>query len=278
MNGARIGITAARRADEQARLVRSLGGVPVVGSTIGLDRPAPDADVEHEIRLLVDRLPRTVVVMTGIGGRHLLDVAGRAGLAADLRDALDRATVIARGAKARNVLRRLDVRVDTLADPPSTAGLVALLPALDLDAGPVAVVCTGPHDEPIVDVLRERGADVLTAHPYAIDLPEEAEPARRLAGLVFEGGLEAVTFTSANAVDGLASLVAMSGDEGRRPDPRVIVAAVGPVTRRALESLGWDVHVEPRTPRMGAMYQALAAHQRSSASGHSTTPGSISTD
>jgi hypothetical protein len=38
-----------------------------------------------------------------------------------------------------------------------------------------------------------------------------------------------------------------------------LIVAVGPVPRAALEGDVLRVDVEPQTPRMGAMYQALAA-------------------
>jgi hypothetical protein len=48
MNGARIGITAHRRATEQARLVASMGGVPVMGRSIEADVPSRPAALADE--------------------------------------------------------------------------------------------------------------------------------------------------------------------------------------------------------------------------------------
>lgn len=277
MEGRRIGITAARRADEQAALVRALGGIPVPGPTIGFDAPNDEPAVRGQIAKALEEQPDIAVVMTGVGAKHLVAVAERAGLASDLRATLDASTVIARGSKARGVLRRMEIRVDHVADPPSSDGLAAG-PTLNHVRGMRAlVICTGPADDPIVATLRSRGATVATVHPYAIPAPAESDPALRLARDVVAGSVAAITFTSANAVAGFAALCAGSDLDGFEPHASVLIAAVGPVTREALLSHGWRVDVEPETPRMGAMYHALADRLQSGG-GHTTTPESGSTD
>ena len=81
MNGATIGITAARRAQEQAAIVRALGGVPVIGSSIDCDQPASDDVVDPQLQAATAAKPDVVIVMTGIGARHTLAVAQRTGRA-----------------------------------------------------------------------------------------------------------------------------------------------------------------------------------------------------
>jgi uroporphyrinogen-III synthase len=279
MNGATIGITAARRAQEQAAIVRALGGVPVIGSSIDCDQPASDDVVDPQLQAATAAKPDVVIVMTGIGARHTLAVAQRTGREHALRTMFADATVVARGSKARNTLRRLDLRVDRLADPPSSAGLRLLVDDLPVDGRHVVVICSGPEEDPIVEVLRSAGAAVQTVHPYAIDLPADAEPATRLAQMAHDGAIDAITFTSANAVNGLMAAVERSGLDIPHPHPSVLVTAVGPVTRDALVAHGWRVDVEPETPRMGAMYQALAARIHGLGdTGHNTRPETTSTD
>lgn len=260
MNGARVGITAARRAAEQASLVRALGGVPVVGSTIDIDRAADDTVVLPPLALAAERPLDLAVFMTGIGARHLMGVASRGDLEEQWRGTLERARVIARGAKARRALRTLDVRVDALADPPDSTGLLAVLDPPSLPAGTrVAVQCAGLDEDPVVAPLRAAGAEVVTLHPYAIATPADDSAAVALARAAMDGDLAAITFTSANAVNGFAALADRAGLDAAAIAPGVLVVAVGAVTRAALEAHGVRVDVEPETPRMGAMYQALAA-------------------
>jgi len=279
MNGATIGITAARRAEEQASIVRALGGVPVIGSSIDCDQPATDEVVDPQLQTAIAAAPDIVVVMTGIGARHSLAVAERSGRESAMRAMFEGATVVARGSKARNTLRRLGVRVDLLADPPSSAGLRLLFDTMPVADRTIVVICSGPGADPIVPVVRAAGAAVHTIHPYAIDLPDDAQPATRLAQMAHDGAIDAITFTSANAVNGLMAAMERSGLDVPHPHPSVLVTAVGPVTRDALVAHGWRVDVEPTTPRMGAMYQALASRLHGAGgTGHNATSPTTSTD
>ena len=57
MNGARVGITGTRRAEQQAALVRALGGVPVHGPSVDLDVPASDAALRAAVAPSSPRRP-----------------------------------------------------------------------------------------------------------------------------------------------------------------------------------------------------------------------------
>jgi uroporphyrinogen-III synthase len=110
--GARVGITAHRRATEQARLVASLGGVPVMGRGIEADVPRRPATLADELRAVLAEPLDTVVFLTGVGARLVFEAAREAGIEDLLRDRLRLARVIARGPKPRKELRGLRQRVD----------------------------------------------------------------------------------------------------------------------------------------------------------------------
>jgi uroporphyrinogen-III synthase len=254
-----VGITAARRVEEQAALVRSLGGVPVVGPCIDVDRPAPDALVRAALQVALAEPLDVAVFVTGVGAAHLVAVAQRSGLAGPLRVSLARARVVVRSGKPRRVLRELGVRVDWVADPPEGRAVRDELLRRPLAGRRVMVQCGGPAPDPMVGVLRVAGARVVTVHPYDIAPPADAAAAMRLARDAAAGLLDAVTFTSAHAVHGFVALAERAGVEPAAAGDGALVAAVGPVTRDALLGHGLRVDVEPATPRMGAMLRALAA-------------------
>ncbi len=260
MNGARVGITAARRADEQAALVRSLGGVPHHGPSVDLDTPAPDALVRDAL-IAIGAAPLDIAVfVTGVGARHLLRAAERADLMAPVLAALRGARVIARGTKPRRVLRELDIPVDLTAHPAESRVIRDLLLAEPIAGRRIFVQCAGAPPDLMIAPLRAAGADVLEAHPYALDIPPDGRAALALAEDAVAGRLDALTFTSAHAVHGLVALAERAGiDVARIGTGGAVIVAVGPVTREALLEHGLPVHVEPQTPRMGAMFRALAA-------------------
>src|SRR5205807_5347249 len=96
MNGARVGITAARRAAEQAARVRSLGGVPVLGPALRPDAPAPDDRLAPTLDRVLASPLELAVFLTGVGAELTLALAERLGRAGPLRAALDGAWVVAR--------------------------------------------------------------------------------------------------------------------------------------------------------------------------------------
>ena len=199
MLGARIGITAHRRATEQARLVASMGGVPVMGRSIEADVPRRPATLAEELREILSEPFDTAVFLTGVGARLVFEAARDAGLEDLLRDRLRLARVVARGPKPRKELRALRQRCDWTADPASTL-LVRdrLLP----DAAPGVRVLVQAFAEPpdvLTGPLEERGAACHVLNPYVIGWPQDQAPARRLARETAGGSVDALTFTTARA-------------------------------------------------------------------------------
>lgn len=260
MRGARVGITAARRADAQAALVVALGGVPRHGPSVDADRPVADEALAAIVADVLAAPPDIAVFLTGVGARHILAAAEREGTLGALAAALGRARVIVRGGKPRRVMRELGIPVDWVAAPAEGRVIRDRLLAEGVRGRRILVQCAGAAPDPMIVPLRTAGAEITEVHPYAIDVPPSSRGALALARDAAAGRLEALTFTSAHAAHGFAAVIERARlDAADLTGAGVVVAAVGPVTRRALHDHGLPVHVEPATPRMGAMFQALAA-------------------
>jgi len=254
-----VGITAARRAVEQASLCESLGLDPVVGPCIDVDRPVDDEAMLAPLRAALDDALTVTVFMTGIGSRHVMGVAERHGLADRLAARLAETTVVARGSKARNALRRQGIRVDHVADPPETSGVLAILRRLVAAGDRVLVQSAGPTPDDVGAAVTDLGATPFDVRPYAIAAPSDDLPAIAMIRAAERGELAAVTFTSAHAVEGFAALAERAdADPDRIAEAGVMMASVGPVTSAALTDLGMRVGYEPEVSRMGALYQGLA--------------------
>lgn len=274
MNGARIGITATRRADAQEALVRSLGGVPVHGPSIEIDVPAPDATLVATVEALLAATPDIAVFVTGVGARHILSAADRAGLLAPVLEVLRATRVVVRGIKPRRVLREFEVPIAWTAAPPESRVIRDVLLAEGVEGRRILVQCAGARADVMVAPLRAAGADVLEAHPYTLDVPPDGRGAVELARAALEGRLDAITFTSAHAVNGFVALAERAGiDAADLAATATLFVAVGPVTREAMLSEGLPVHVEPEAPRMGAMFQQLAATLRAAPRPSAGRPG-----
>lgn len=268
MNGAHVGITAHRRAIEQARLVESLGGVPVLAPTLEADVPRRTRRLEHELVAVIEAPIHVAVFLTGIGVRLVFEAAARCGVEQLLRERLARSEVVARGPKPRRELRGLGVRIDWSADPASTLLIRDRLLAERRSARRILIQAFAEPPDVLTGPLAAAGAECLVVTPYSLDWPEDAGPAQRLARQAAGGSLDAITFTTARAGQQFVAIAESAGvgvDDLRRGG--ALIAAVGRVTRAALEAEGVVVHVEADPPRMGALYRAVATALAAGATG-----------
>jgi len=260
LRGLRVAVTGERRAEEQAALVRALGGVPVV---------VPTAHVAWEDDTEAPRVWRDALLagvddatfMTGMGTARLLEHAERAGVIDDVVAALRAARVVVRGSKARPVLHRYGVDVDLAPQPATSEGVLAAL-AESLPGRRVVLQLAGPEPQPLSEGMRAAGAQVTAVCIYRYPAEAVDHDADRLVEAILDGGVDVLTFTSAPAVDGLVAVATRMGrwEEVRARLTSLIVAAVGPVTADALAGHGAPVHVEPEEPRMGPMMRDLSAY------------------
>lgn len=261
LTGWRVGLTAHRRADEQAELLRRRGATVEFGAVVrtlpfGDDRPLRDAT-----EALLARPPDLVIATTGIGIRSWFGAAESWGLDGDLTSALDGARRVARGPKARAALAAVGLpshsdepseRLDHLVDGLLTTGVEGTRIALQLygEAVPGAT-----------ERLRDAGADVVAIPIYRWTAAEDLGPARRLVKDLLAGQLDAVTFTSSAAV---RSFAALAEDLGVGSDLRdvlsstAVAACIGPITGEMAEAVGFERRCVPERGRLGLLVRALA--------------------
>lgn len=261
LRGLRVAITGERRAEEQAALVRALGGVPVVCPTVQVHWDADTAAAQRWLDTLLAGVD-DAVFLTGMGADRLLTHAHNTRRLDDAVAALRAARVVVRGSKARPVLRRQGVEVDLAPQPPTSEGLLEALAADGLHGRRALVQLAGPEPSPLVEGLRRAGAEVVAVSIYDYPADAAAGSAHPLVAAILEGSVDAVTFTSAPAVDGLVAAARRAGawPEVRERLGSLVVASVGPVTGAALAAQGIAVQVQPEEPRMGPMMHALARH------------------
>jgi len=261
LTGWRVGLTAHRRADEQAELLARRGATVVTGSVVrtlpfGDDRPLREATED-----LLARPPQLVIATTGIGIRSWFGAAESWGLDRELAGALDPARRVARGPKARAALAAVGLpshfdepseRLDRLVERVRDEGLTGVRIALQLYG----------EDVPwAVERLRDAGADVVAVPVYTWTPAEDLRPARRLVDELVAGQLDAVTFTSSAAVRSFAALAGEmgAGDAARQALSSTAVAAcIGPITGEMAASLGFERRCTPERGRLGLLVRRLA--------------------
>jgi len=258
--GFTVGVTAARRAEELGSLLERRGAEVLHAPAIRIVPLADDTELHAATEQLIGHPPDVVVVTTGIGFRGWVEAADGWGLGEALTAALRRAALLARGPKARGAIRAAGL-TDAWSPPSeSTAEVLEHLLGGELESVRVAVQLHGEPLPDFVDTLRCAGAQVVQVPVYRWVPPEDLAPLDRLLATVLDGGVDALSFTSAPAA---ASMLRRADELGvqepllTRLRRDVLVGCVGPVTAGPLVAREVPV-VQPERSRIGALVRTLA--------------------
>ncbi len=142
---------------------------------------------------------------------------------------------------------RADAVAAALVATGSMQGVRVLLPRADIGR------------EVIAEQLREAGAVVTEVIAYRTileDTQREGDP--DVYGMLLEGRIDVVTFTSPSAVRNFAKIY--GAEQTADLLKNTVVATIGPVTADAARQLSIPVTVQPRTYTIPALVDAIAAH------------------
>jgi uroporphyrinogen-III synthase len=260
LGGRTIGITAERRADEQADLFRRRGGAVLHGPTLRIFSVGDDEALRATCLDIIGRPPDFLVASTGYGMRTWLAAAEGWGLRDGLLAALGRARVANRGAKAASANGAAGL-VEWWRAPNETLDeVVARVLTEPLSGTRVVLQLHGTAEPRAVTQLREAGADVLEVDAYRMTLPADPGPARTLIDAACAGVLAAVTFTTAPAVHNLFTLAREAGRAEALRDAfngPVIAACVGPVCAEGAFEEGVATPLVPTRSRLVPLVQAV---------------------
>lgn len=257
-----VGVPAARRAAETARLIERWGGTALVGPTVQEVEVRDPGPVLAATRQVIEAPVSWSVHLTGVGTRRWFGIAAEHGLVEPLREVLSKARVVARGQKASSALRAHDLAPEWV-PPGETSREIAEWMAERVAAG--EVVALQRHGEPVPGLsrpLQDAGARVVELATYTWEIPDDRAPAEQLVGALVEGRVHALVITSAPQLRNLFRIAAELGledDLQRALADRVFVASVGTVAAEPLASRGLTPGVVARPARLGALLRALAA-------------------
>jgi uroporphyrinogen-III synthase len=260
LEGYRIGVTAARKADEQVSLLERRGAHVEHAAVLSTDPHHVDDDqLRAATEAVLARPVDIFLATTGVGMKAWFEAAGRWGLLDRLTCAIGAAEVVARGPKSVGALRAQGVRELWAPGSECFEDVLAHLRGRDLAGLHIVVQEHGQSLSLAAHALQRQGADVTVVPVYRVARAEDPEPTFRMVDLVAERELDAVTFTSAPAVAALLDAAAVTG---RRDDlvaacqADVLVTCVGPVTAAAFEPWGVPT-IQPERSRLAAMVRLL---------------------
>jgi uroporphyrinogen-III synthase len=259
--GLRILSLESRRAKEIEALIRREGGEPFVAPSVQ-ERAVDDP---RDALAFVERLEAgefdLFVCMTGVGLAHWRDQVAARTSVDRLSAALRKVTILSRGPKPLPVLRELSLRADIVVPEPNTWKQIVEAIATRPERR-VAIQEYGRSNADFVDALVHLGASVATMTVYRWELPDNLEPLQTATRRLAEGQFDVVLFTSSIQLDHLM-LVANElaiGPAVRHALLTRVIASVGPVMSRALESAGIPVHIMPEHPKMAPLVKAASEY------------------
>jgi uroporphyrinogen-III synthase len=262
LEGLTIGVTADRRAAEQAQMLEQRGARVLLGPALETALIDAHDGTRAATESLLASPPDVVVANTALGIRTWLSMADAWGMTEDIVAMLATAYVAARGPKAAGALLALGVEIDWRAP---AATLSEVVDHLVEDRGVVgrriALQVDGRAQTDALARLVSAGAEVVEISTYRWAKPKDAGPALRLIDAACNGKVDALTFTAAPAVHNLFELAADVGVADALADALngpVLAMCVGPVCRAAAVERGVDRAREPAMPRLGGMVKALA--------------------
>lgn len=262
LDGFVVGVTADRRASEQAELFRRRGAEVVLGPSIETAYLANDDALRAATQQLIEVPPDFLAATTGIGIRAWFETAQVWGLGDFLLDALCETRIVARGPKAAAAVRSAGLEVWRSAANEQMDQLLDHLLAEPLAGARVAVQLYGMPAPEVAGVLESAGAAVLEVPVYQWRTPADPGPALRLAQAAIDGRVHAVTFTAAPAVSNLFALAAGARVDGPLREAfnakGVLAACVGPVCARGALEAGIVAPLAPGVGRLGLMVRALS--------------------
>ncbi|HUA79210.1 MAG TPA: uroporphyrinogen-III synthase [Dyella sp.] len=250
LQGRCIAIPESRELDLFAALLERRGASVVRCPLVDI-RDAPDpGPIVDWLRMFCSGGCDDLILFTGEGLRRLLSLIDHR--VPPLRELfvarLAAVRIIARGPKPGRVLRELGLKPARVADPATTAGIIALLQTLDLKGRRVGVqLYGGEPNTPLMTYLVDAEARALPVAPYVYaDAAADAE-VFALVEAMRQKHIDAIAFTSLQQVERLFRLAESSQQLAMFEEAlkRTVVAAIGPLVARALSAHGVTPQIIP---------------------------------
>jgi uroporphyrinogen-III synthase len=259
LHGRTVALAEGRQLEELAEMLEKEGATTLRCPMVSiLDAPDPEPVVAWLRELIAGRFSH-VVLMTGEGLRRLLGFAERAQLRESVLAALARTRTVTRGPKPVRALKEVGLAPTTVAEAPTTEGVIATLRQEPLAGLTVGVQLYSPSNPELERFLTSVGATVRTVLPYVYAPAADVDRVVQLIMQLAQGQVDSIVFTSSPQVERLFEVAGQRGLEPtlRQGLQRSRVAAVGPVVAESLRQRGVDVGI---CPEQGFVMKNLVRH------------------
>lgn len=259
-------VVAVVRPPEQSKdladAIESLGGTPYVAPLIEVKPPSNPEALHNMIRETVAGKIDVIVFMSRNGVLQTLEAAEQIGLLERFKEMLEKTTVVSVGPKTKHEMEQLGLGSPIVPDEYSSSGVVKLLGKRGLQGKTVALPRAQIADETLRTALERLGARVVEAAAYEVTEASDRSQVKRFIQDLAAGKIDVVAFTSPSTVKSLISNARQFHLEREITDrlQRVVVASIGPTTRKVLEDLGFQVQVMPSEYTVEALAKEITVY------------------
>ena len=279
LKGLTVAITASRRALELAHLITNFGGIPYISPTVGIESNMDKSkEAEEFIKKIIEDKLDYVIFMTGPGVYSLMFAAKKLQVQSNVVEALKRTIVVARSLKPKTALAKYGIKTDIVPEENTADGIAKILKSSDIQGKKIGVLWHGSYFPVFRNEMSAAGAEIVecSTYTYSFDLKEsgakileemgfkyiypEQDKVIKLIEAINKGDIHVITFTSppsARDLFKIAESIRMKEPLQLSLNNNVIVVAIGPSTKKALEEFTIQVDVMPQIYKMGPMVKAL---------------------
>jgi uroporphyrinogen-III synthase len=193
-------------------------------------------------------------------------------------EALKRTIVVARSLKPKIALAKYGIKTDIVPDENTADGIVKILKSSGIQGKKIGVLWHGSYFPVFRNEMSAAGAEIVecSTYTYSFDLKEsgakildemgfkyiypDQDKVIKLIEAINKGDIHVITFTSPPSARDLlkiAESIKMKEPLQLSLNNNVIVVAIGPSTKKALEEYTIQVDVMPQIYKMGPMVKAL---------------------
>ena len=253
--GLRVAALESRRADDMARLIEKYHGQAFVSPSMREVPIEPNrAAIDFAYRVMTGQVG-VVILMTGVGFRHLLKAIERHVDVQRFLDALSDIVTICRGPKPAAAMRELGLTPTHRVPEPNTwRELLQLIDrSVPITNQTVGLQEYGISNASLIAGLEARGAVVDAVKVYAWDFPEDCGPLEENVRALCDRQRDVLLLTSGHQVINMLRMAESLQliDALRQALRSVVIASIGPTTSQVLEECDLAADLEPEHPKMG---------------------------
>lgn len=257
LNGLRVAAFESRKADDMRKLIRRLGGIPLVAPSM---QEVPLEDQKEVFKFgqrLTEQTVDIVLLLTGVGTRALIEALSTKYSKEVTLNALAATTIIVRGPKPIVALTEYGLKPEIVVPEPNTwKDIISTIDKEDQVKGKrIAVQEYGASNEQLIAELKSRFSEVIIVPVYRWALPDNLAPLKEVIKAICDQRIDVMLFTSATQVDHLMQ-VAHSMQLGNvllSATKHCVIASIGPICSEALKRHKINIDIEPLHPKMGSL-------------------------